>query len=165
MFCPNCGTNISFDQKFCRACGLGLEKIAQSLGEQLPTQLEENLLAKKNRLERLGVTALSIFGLGFFGLLVYLVGYKLMISQGKILAALGVLGIIVLIASGLLSVILFAKANEVQEEASKRRLKPAEEKSLPTNTAKLLEEGYFEPIPSVTERTTELLRAEKNRQS
>jgi uncharacterized membrane protein YvbJ len=161
MFCPNCGTNISFDQKFCRACGLGLEKVAQSLAEQLPTQLEDNLLAKKDRLEKLGVTALSIFGLGVFGLLVYLVGYKLLISQGKILAALGILGIIVLIASGLLSVILFAKANEVQEEASKRRLKP-DEKSLPTNTAKLLEDGeQLDPVASVTERTTELLRIEK----
>jgi zinc-ribbon domain len=161
MYCPNCGTKISFDQKFCRACGLGLEKIAQSLAEQLPTQLDENLLAKKNRLERLGVTALSIFGVGLFGLLVYLVGYKLMISQGKLLAGLGVIGFIVLIASGLLSVVLFAKANEVQEESSKRRLQRPEEKSLPADTAKLLPEGHLEPIPSVTERTTELLRTEK----
>jgi len=43
----------------------GLEKIAQSLAEQLPTQLDENLLARKNRLERLGVIALSILKPGY----------------------------------------------------------------------------------------------------
>ena len=104
MFCPNCATKISQDQKFCRACGLGLEKIVQSLSEQHPTKLNETLEAQKNRLERLGVTALTIFGVGAFGLLVYGVGYKLMLSQGKILAGLGIIGLIVLFGSGLLSV-------------------------------------------------------------
>jgi hypothetical protein len=161
MYCPNCAAKTSLDQKFCRACGLGLDGIAQSMAEQLPTKLDGDLLAKKNRLERLGVTALSIFGVGLFGLLVYLVGYKLMISQGKLLAALGVIGFIVMIACGLLSVVLFAKANEVQEESSKRRLGPQQETALPGDTARVLPEGHLEPIPSVTERTTELLRTEK----
>ena len=161
MYCPNCAAKTSMDQKFCRACGLGLDRIAQSLVEQLPTKLDEDLLVKKNRLERLGVTALSIFGVGLFGLLVYLVGYKLMITQGKLLAALGLIGFIVMIACGLLSVVLFAKANEVQEESSKRRLGPQQETALPDDTARLLPEGHLEPIPSVTERTTELLRTEK----
>ncbi|HXC70860.1 MAG TPA: zinc-ribbon domain-containing protein [Pyrinomonadaceae bacterium] len=30
MYCPNCGTKTSANQNFCRACGLGLEKIALS---------------------------------------------------------------------------------------------------------------------------------------
>ena len=160
MYCPNCSNKISLDQRFCRACGLGLEKIAQSLAEQLPTRFDEELLAKKNRLEKLGVTALSIFGLGVLGFFVYMVGYKLMLSQGKFLAALAMIGLCVILGSGLLSVVLFAKAKEVEEESSKRRLGPAEA-TLPADTAKLLEEKHLEPVPSVAERTTELLRAEK----
>lgn len=36
MHCPNCGTETSAGQKFCRACGLSLERIAQLLAELLP---------------------------------------------------------------------------------------------------------------------------------
>jgi uncharacterized membrane protein YvbJ len=161
MYCPNCGTKISLDQKFCRSCGLGLEKIAQSLTEQHHTRLDESLQERKNRLERLGVTALSIFGVGVLGLFLYMVGYKLMLAQGKILAALGLLALIVILGCGLLSVILFAKAKEVEKAATKRRLQQSKEMPEAEATAKLLPESYLEPAPSVTERTTELLFAEK----
>lgn len=157
MYCPNCGTNTSLDQKFCRSCGLGLEKIALSLAEQRPTKLDENLKERKNRLEQLGVIALSIFGVGVLSLFLYMVGSKLMLSQGKLVAALAVLGLIIILGSGLLSVLLFAKATEVEEAGNKRRLQTPDV----DQTGKLLEEGHLEPVPSVTESTTELLFAEK----
>ena len=161
MFCPNCGAKTSIQQKFCRGCGLGLDKIAHSLSEQLPTRPDEHLLSQKERYERLGVAALSVFGTGVFAVIVYGVVYKLMITQGKLLAGLGVLGLIIMLGCGVLSAILFAKANEAEAAASKRRLeeKEAEVKATPTN--ELLTEGHFEPVPSVTDRTTELLYAEK----
>ena len=155
MFCPNCATKISTDQKFCRACGLALDKIVQILGEQLPATLDESLQAQKDKLERLGVAALSIFGLGFFGLLLYGVGYKLMLSQGNVIAGLAILGLIVLIGSGLLSVILFAKANELKE--ANARVRRPDELGESAPTANLLNEAHIEPLPTVTERTTELL--------
>jgi hypothetical protein len=161
MYCPNCGTKISLDQKFCRSCGLGLEKIAQSLGEQLPAKLDENLQERKNKLEKLGVTALSIFGIGVLGYFLYMVGYKLMLSQGSILAVLGVLGLLIILGCGILSVILFAKAKEVEEAATKRRLLPPKDLPESAATAKLLSENRLEPLPSVTERTTELLFEER----
>lgn len=159
MYCPICSTKISLDQKFCRYCGFGLEKTAQSVSEQLPTKLEENLQERKNKLERLGVAALSVFGLGVLGLFLYMVGYNL--SQGEILAALGVLGLLVILGSGLLSVFLFAKAKDVQDASSKRRLQPPDEMPEAAATSKLLHESRLEEIPSVTERTTELLCTEK----
>ena len=64
MYCPNCGNRNSTDQKFCRSCGLGLQKVAQTLSEQLPTKLDVTLQQKKERFEKLGVAALSIFGAG-----------------------------------------------------------------------------------------------------
>ena len=157
MYCPNCGNQTSTDQKFCRACGLGMEKIAQSLGEQLPARLDQSLTARKERLEKVGVGALSVFALGVLGLLLYAIGQKLLATQGSLLAILAIIGLAIMLGCGLLSVILFARAKELGEQASKRQQHPDE---LTGSTKELLPEGHFEPVPTVTERTTELLLAE-----
>jgi hypothetical protein len=161
MFCPNCGAKTSIEQKFCRACGLGLDKIALSLTEQLPISPDEHLMAEKTRYERMGMALLSVFGFGVLMLILYGVVYKMMIMRGKWMWGLAVLGFIIMGACGLLSVILFEKANEAKEAAGKRRLESRDAAVLPTPTRELLPEGHFEPVPSVTDRTTELLYAEK----
>lgn len=159
MYCPNCGTKTSADQKFCRACGLGLEKIALSVSEQLPAKVNRSLQEQKERFEKLGVAALSVFGLGVLSIIAYGIGYKLMMSKGDILAALAVIGFVIMMACGLASVVLFAKANEVAKEVTKRPSQP--DLSSGESTKELLTEGHFEPVPAVTERTTELLTVEK----
>jgi hypothetical protein len=158
MYCPNCGKQTATDQKFCRACGLGLDKIAQSLGEQLPARVDETLLARKERMEKLGVAALSVFGLGLLSILVYMIGEKLL-AKGNLFEALVILGFAIMFACGLVSVFLFARAKELGDEATKRQLPTSIEQSSPTR--ELLAEGRMEPVPTVTERTTELLFAEK----
>ena len=161
MFCPNCGAKTSSDQKFCRACGLGLEKIALSLNEQLPTRIDDDLLSQKQRFERFGMVLLSVFGFGLLTLIVYGIVYKLIVTQGKFLTGLAVLGFIIMAGCGLLSTLFFAKAKEAEEAASKRRLETKDAAVSATPTKELLTEGQFEPVPSVTDRTTELLFAEK----
>ena len=101
MFCPNCGTKTSIDQNFCRACGLGLEKIALSLTEQLPTKPNQSLQQQKERFEKLGVAALSVFGLGLFSFIVYAAVTSAMTSDAGILATLAVIGLVIMIACGL----------------------------------------------------------------
>ncbi len=161
MYCPNCGTKTSSDQNFCRACGLGLEKIAVTLNEQLPTRVDVSLQQQKERFEKLGVAALSVFGLGVLSIILYGVVYKLMMSEGDVFSALAATGFIIMIACGLASVFLFAKAKEAGEAATKR--KPEQIPSTQSGSTKeLLTEGHFEPVPSVTDRTTELLAVEKS---
>jgi hypothetical protein len=162
MFCPNCGAKTSVQQKFCRACGLGLEKIALSLTEQLPAHADEMVASsEKERLERWGVAALSVFGLGVLGLLLFFIVYRMMFVQGKFLNGLALLGMMLMGACGIIAVILFAKAKEVEEAAGKRRIQQKEAARIATPTKELLTEGHLEPVPSVTDRTTELLYAEK----
>ena len=159
MYCPNCGTTISTELKFCRSCGLGLEKIAQSLVEQLPTKLEESLEARKERIERWGVAALGVFGVGLLSIVLFHI-VKMMI-EGRVLAGLGYIGLVILLGCGLLSAILFAKAQEVGKTKTKGRISSPEELAAINTTAQLLPPEPLEFTPSVTDATTELLYAEK----
>lgn len=160
MYCPNCGSKTSTDQNFCRACGLRLEKIAASLAEQLPTKVDLTLQQRKERYEKMGMAALSVFGIGVLTFILYSVGYRLMLTQGNILAGLAIIGFLVMVICGLASVVLFAKANEVGEGALKRP-QPVNLANGSESTKELLTEGNFEPVPSVTDRTTDLLTVEK----
>lgn len=161
MYCPNCGAKTATDQNFCRACGLQLEKIAASLAEQLPTKVNLTLQQQKERYEKIGMALLSVFGLGVLIFILYSVGYKLMVSQGNILAGLAMLGFLVMIICGLASVVLFAKAKEVGEGTPKRS-QPVSLANGSESTKELLTEGNFEPVPSVTDRTTDLLTVERS---
>ena len=158
MFCPNCGSKNSTQQRFCRSCGLSLEKVAQTLIEQLPSKSNESLEKRKDKLERLGVIALSGFGVVGVGFLFYLIIFKMMLAEGKILAGLAFLTLII---CGLLAVVFFNYANSLKDAAVKNRLQQSDELPQDETSAKLLNDSYFEPIPSVTERTTELLYAER----
>ena len=151
MYCPNCGNKNADDQNFCRSCGLSLEKIAESLSEQLPTVAVRSLQERKDKLERLGLTSLSIFGLGIVGFLLYNIFFKLLPTNGPLIATLAVLVAAIFIASGLASVILFAKAKELKEAAGKRPIEPSGEP-----TGKLLE-SREQPAFSIADRTTNLL--------
>ncbi|MGH9961409.1 MAG: hypothetical protein ACREBC_30490, partial [Pyrinomonadaceae bacterium] len=110
--------------------------------------------------ERWGVAALSVFGVGVLGFLLYGVFQKLVLTQGVTLAALALLGLIIILGCGLLSVILFAKATEVTEASAQRRIEQPAELRPSEVTGKLLE-PHHEPTFGVTEGTTELLSAEK----
>jgi hypothetical protein len=158
MYCPNCGNQNSADQKFCRSCGLGLQKVAQTLSEQLPTKLDVSLQQKKEKFEKLGVAALSIFGAGVLIPILYGIFYKMMWTQGKVIAGLGLLALIIVLGCGLLSVILFAKANELKETPANRPLPEQPELQPQADTRELLEHSAPEtPVFSVVDRTTELL--------
>ena len=63
------------------------------------------------------------------------------------------LGGMVILGCGLLSVILFAKAKELKEASAKRQI---DEPPAGETTGKLLD-PHFEPAFGITDRTTELL--------
>lgn len=160
MFCPNCGSKNSTQQKFCRACGLSLEKTAQSLVEQIPAKIDQSLERRKEKLERFGFIALCGVGVVGAGALFYMIIFNMMLAQGKILGGLALLTIII---CGISAAFFFNYANFLKEKGVKNRLQPPEELREDETPAKLLGDSYLEPIPSVTERTTELLYVERKK--
>jgi hypothetical protein len=99
-----------------------------------------------------------VFGLGLLSFVLYLVVQKV-IAKGDLLTLLGMLGFLIMVVCGLASVVLFARAKEVGEKSAKRPQQNLSTGSEPTK--QLLSEGHFEPVPTVTDRTTELLPANK----
>ena len=162
MYCPNCGNKHSEGQNFCRTCGLGLEKIAQSVNEQLPSVSVRGLQTRQDKLERLGIASASVLGLGIIGFLLYMVFTNLLLSKGLLVAVLAVLGAIIFLGSGLLSVILFAQAKDLKEAAAKRPTYLANELGTSHTTGKIAE-SHEQPAFSVAERTTNLLSESSNK--
>lgn len=157
MYCPNCGKTNSNEQKFCRACGLNLEQTGLSLAQQLPAaELENKLHRRERQVERwliiAGVSAISILVLG----VLWGVIYKIIIIKGDVVEGLGFLAFIL----GVVLFAILALYRDSLRKASKRQLPEATTKPA-ANTAELLNESHFEPISSVTERTTELLATKK----
>ncbi|MGH9941742.1 MAG: hypothetical protein ACRD9R_05195 [Pyrinomonadaceae bacterium] len=160
MFCPSCGEQTTVEQKFCRGCGTGLEKIWETLaeqasvGDQMTAETDARLDARARRIERWRDAALYLFFAVIFGAILWGVVYELMIKKGAFLTGLGFL---IFLFAAAATAILSAHLDEVKEAKKKRG--PA---SLPPEpTAPLLSESRIEPIPSVTERTTDLLTVER----
>ena len=158
MHCPACGANASTDQKFCRACGLSLERVPGLLAEQLQKaengQIEEGserpLWFKIENWGRLVV----VIGLTAFIPLALGTGIYLLLRSGNTLGALGLLIVGAFLTFGALPLAwgeYLRKSSAGRHSTESVRLKPG---GSPT---KALRETGMEPVPSVTEKTTELL--------
>ncbi|CAN5629720.1 hypothetical protein BH24ACI2_BH24ACI2_03980 [soil metagenome] len=160
MFCPNCGANNSTEQKFCRSCGLNLEKSAESLLEQIPTAQSANLIKQTQLVEKFGNFALGGFGvvlLTAVGAIIYFIFEKMILTGANVLAGIALIAFLIFAILSLIFVIL----NESIKE-KKAKTNPALNGELTGNkeTGKLLEEKRFESVSSVTENSTEILPVE-----
>jgi hypothetical protein len=165
MYCPQCATPLSDDQKFCRACGLGLEKVSRVLaGEHLADEpdkseymSDERFQSRKVILERWGIITIIV---------ALLVGCLIPIILGINMYYPGLIPL-VLILSGLAGFLLFSGAilliyadglpKKPADRDSSRSAKLPQAKQ----TNKLPPEDHSEYIPSVTEGTTDLLESAK----
>ena len=152
MFCPNCGTRNLVDQNYCRGCGLKLNAIAEAVADQFPSKEYVEQMHRRKRFEKLGVFSLSIAGIiGFAILLFKAAEYKLILLGPEILYGSAIAA---LIGFMLLSVFFF----NYPKFFVKGKARPSAETPLPgASTSKLLDDRPLEPIPTVTESTTDLL--------
>ena len=161
MFCPNCAANNIFDQLYCRTCGLKLEAIAAELADQIPTAEYAEMQRRRERFEKLGVATLALFALIGMILLLSKIFYAKMLLFGP--EALFWSATIAMLGFGILSIFFFNYPKVAMKmDKVNPRLPSPEPLKTGVFTNKLLADALFEPA-SVTEHSTELLRAKKQR--
>ena len=157
MFCPKCGAKNTVEQKFCRSCGLNLEQTALSLLEQISSTESTELLRKQRNLEKFGAIAFGGFGLVLLTALtaiIYFIFIRMIWSGESVF--FGILLIAFMIFAGLSLIYVFFN-EDLKEKQQKNRPTLKNELTEKPDTAKLLEDKPFEPVPSITEDSTELL--------
>jgi hypothetical protein len=149
MLCPNCGTKTKTEHRFCRNCGMNLEPVARALAEHLSAG---GAAAR----ESARGSAPEAMGCLFTGVFVILVGVLLMaFLPGKAFKFVGVASALIGLVAVLVSALTLRSLSSAAE-VPRNALDPAA-----PDTGRLLREQTFEPVPaSVTDHTTELLRAE-----
>ena len=162
MFCPGCGSTNTTDQRFCRRCGLNLEPVAQSLLDQLPTGDRADLARREARIEKFGQFAfigfLNVVVVAALGLL-YVILNRFVFSGNSPLVGILLMAFIVF---AMLTLVYVFFREDLKEKRKKAELGDMKGDFVrPAITARLIEEREFEPIPSVTEDTTDLLPTRK----
>ncbi len=158
MYCPNCGNLNSTEQKFCRSCGLALEKIVQSLAEQTqPAALDKEIQERQRKVDLWlkivgGAAATIVAGGVLWGIV-----YEVILGKADLVAGLMLLGFMIGL---ILFALLMLYRESLEKRQGKRDLpKPAEPQA--ADTAKLLAESFVQPMQSVTERTTEFITSDR----
>ena len=157
MFCPNCGAENPVEQNFCRSCGLNLNAVTLAISEQFPSEEFARLQRRRKLFERLGTFSLSVSGIIAAGFVIFLAAWYKMILFGP--EVLFWSGFAALIAFLLLSIFFFTYPKLFMKfERPDPHKRNTTEPELTVPTAKLIVDRPIEPIPSVTEDSTDLLR-------
>jgi hypothetical protein len=163
MHCPSCGVETTLEQRFCRSCGMDLETVSKLVtAHASPESLKlEKSLTKK-------ATQRRMYQSMKWGMLLFILG---MASLG-ITKTLGFdkvynLGPLILLFSGMLimlfGMILFPMRDQVL--GSRKLPKLASTNALPkTETTRELPSARIPvSVPSITERTTQLIAKEPSK--
>ncbi len=163
MYCPGCGKENSIEQKFCRDCGMNLENSAASLREQFPNSARTSLEREEKLHRRFGQIAFTGFAIVVdlaIIAMIYFIFTNMVLSGDR--PWTGVFLIAFILFAGLsLAYVIWNES--IKEKREKLQQTPAPE-ALPTPpTGKLLNESTIEPVPSVVEDTTKLLKQPRER--
>ena len=159
VFCPNCSAKNKIEQNFCRFCGFNLQDTTKSLVRQLSVDKNARQFSQLKLIKRLtdfasvGLVFIVSTGIIFY---IYAVLTKLVFSGKRVLLGLFLLSMIFQFVMRYIRRIKRDKIVADEAKTSPLASEPEERE-----TAKLLEEKPFAPIPSITENTTGLLYAEQ----
>ena len=153
MVCPKCGLQTLPEQKFCRSCGANLQGITQPLpegttvtGPSTPAIIIREEINGANRLVQWGFIVM------FVGAAIGVVGKMLMHDQ-----VVTVVGVLLSLAGMFLAVYPYLSPSSRTRHNSGPPSQPELQKQSQPNK-QLPEERTIEYVPSITERTTDLLK-------
>ena len=151
MTCPQCGSQTQSDQKFCRSCGASLQMTTQPLAElTAPSDLERTSgLTSRREYHRAKNLMLWGFITMFLGIVIGVVGKKLVHED-----IVTVVGIVTSLAGMFLVVYPY-----LSPPPRKRKDRSAPAVVTGSRSTEYLPQGSsVEYVPSITERTTNLLK-------
>jgi hypothetical protein len=154
MNCPKCGSQSLSDQKFCRSCGTSLQIITRPLAEQsTASDLETTpaIIVKQKDRPRNGLVPWA-FIMMFIGVAISIVG-KMLLHE-DIVTVVGVL--ISLAGMFLVAYPFLSPAPRKKYDAGPSSQAKVLTQSQPTKY--LPQESNIEYVPSITDRTTDLLQ-------
>ena len=160
MLCPNCGTQTTMEQKFCRSCGMNLEPVSKALAAHFAQGggAEARAEGDGRRVKEDELRAVSRMSRDLLpGVAVIFAAIMLVSSVG--LPALGLAYKLLALVTILIGALISAQAVLSPLRSLGRRRRAARLEALEGGkaTGPLLDESTIEPVPSVTERTTDLL--------
>ena len=159
MHCPNCSKQISPDQKFCRFCGRSLEAVSKSSSEHPTVPNSDKPMTKvTNRMPARRMNRALLWGLIVIGSGVTI------LANAQDYELVNWLGILVFLAGIGLAIYGAFSSDKAKALAS---IQSPQTKALnqPETVSQLPPKDFSEPVPSVTERTTELLEIENTKLS
>ena len=151
MHCPRCGDQASAGQQFCRSCGLGLDQVAELLGESVARETPGDEISRLKNLQHKhekwsGIAGLITFGVILLTLIVLV--FSGMILVGRMMIIPGSLLILLACGAGVMGYF------QTSAKSLKRKLA---ESQLPQSKTPLSIELPRSLGGSVTDRTTALL--------
>ena len=157
MHCPNCGAKASTGQKFCRACGFGLEKVEQLIADQRTGATEQTTVATGRlsdywlrKFEKWAKRALLALGSIAISLILWAIIVKLMIKEGAIFQG----SMLLMLVIGVVLLLFLVYLKEERKNSASTQSNQQHHLPQAQETAKMLSEPNAEMAASVTEQTT-----------
>jgi len=153
MTCPKCGLTALADQKFCRSCGASLQMTTQPLAELATiSDLEKTSTAGFRGDEQRGNRFV------FWGFALMLIGAAIGVVGKKLLHEdiITVVGVLISLLGMFLTAYPYLKPSHRQKDV----YAPSSQPKVPASSAaeRLPQATDIDYVPSITERTTDLLK-------
>jgi len=160
MHCPNCGNQSELDQKFCRKCGFNLEPVSKLIVNN--PDAGQRKLEKAER-EKLALRRMVSWMM--WGMLILLIGVVVIVINKtfnldplvKLIGTFITLGGVSVTMYGLLDTMRGGKGRPKSGAIDIGSQPLNLEESVKADTTRELEGRLPVPLPSVTERTTQLI--------